>query len=197
MRIANHCHLSNYARQWIDGELLGDGNLCSQSYLSAHFQYSSKYLEYIHYVADTLSEFGINGGKIYTRTRVKSVEYSYTSLHYVELLDVWIDWYIHGKKEVPKDLRLTPVVCRQWYIGDGCLVNPKRTSVRSYIVLATYGFIVTDVLFLMTELRHLGILATYQQCDNTLRIPADFVKDFLNYIGQCPVKCYQYKWSIK
>jgi len=48
---ANHCFLSKEAKEWIDGELLGDGCLQSQRRYSANFHYSSKYPEYIQYIS--------------------------------------------------------------------------------------------------------------------------------------------------
>jgi len=189
---SNHCYLSKQAKEWIEGELLGDGHLGTKSYLSAWFEYSSKYEEYIHYVADTLAGFSIEQvGKIRPIAGVHA--YRYTSRSYTELFDVWIGWYAFGRKEVPKDLKLTPTVCRQWYIEDGSLLKPGR--VMPAIRLATCGFSLTDVLWLITELKHLGFLATYQQHNNSIYISAYSTKAFLDYIGECPVKCYEYKWG--
>ncbi len=170
--------------------MLGDGCLQTYSYLSAWFAYTSKHLEYIHYVADTLAEFGITrAGKIHTN----SGYYSYASLCYVELFPVWMDWYIYGGKQVPKDIELTPVVCRQWYIGDGCLC--KSPTGTPYINIATCGFLPVDVLWLVYRLKALGFHATHQPSRNTICISTRSTKDFLSYIGECPVKCYKYKWE--
>lgn len=188
-KLSNHCHISKYAKEWIEGELLGDGHLMTRSYLSARFDYTSKHEEYIHYVSDTLAEFGIQQtGKI--RAGVNC--YYYASRSYIDLFDIWVGWYALGKKEVPKDLKLTPIVCRQWYIGDGSLLKPGR--VMPSIRLATCGFFITDVLWLISELKQLGFLATYQQNNNGIYISAYSTKKFLDYIGECPVKCYKYKW---
>ena len=189
---AGHCHLSNAMLEWLNGELLGDGHLCSFT-CSARFQYSSKYLEYINYVSDTLAQFGIiQSGKI--QRRVTSViSYNYKSRSYTDLFDVWAAWYMYGNKQIPKDLELTPIVCRQWYIGDGCL--KKSTAGTPYIVIGTCGFPVWDVLWLVTELRHLGFITTYYPSSNYLSISTSSTKDFLNYIGKCPVECYKYKWG--
>ena len=47
LRRKNNCVLSSEAIEWINGEMLGDGNLNSRSICSARFSYGSKYLEYI------------------------------------------------------------------------------------------------------------------------------------------------------
>ncbi len=188
--IAGHCHLSNEALEWIEGELLGDGNLTSST-SSARFRYGSKYLEYINYVSDTLASFGINqAGKIRKRV-VPTVCYYYSSLSYTDLFDVWVLWYAYGQKQIPRGLELTPLVCRQWYIGDGSM---NTTSAKNpYIRIYTQGFLVQDVLWLIGKLKHLGFVASYQS-NNTLYIPTKYAKKFLTYIGECPVGCYKYKW---
>ncbi|GAJ16965.1 unnamed protein product, partial [marine sediment metagenome] len=36
-----------------------------------------------------------------------------------------------------------------------------------------------------------------RESDNKIHISTKSTKDFLNYIGPCPVKCYEYKWKVK
>jgi len=95
-------------------------------------------------------------------------------------------------KIVPRDIELTPLTCRQWYIGDGSLNNNA-----SSITLATCGFLKNDVLFLSDKLNMMGFKNTIQPCSNCIHISKYSTKDFLNYIGKCPIDCYQHKWAIK
>jgi len=188
----NHCKLSKEAIEWINGELLGDGCLASYSGYSAYFKYGSKYLEYINYVSITLNHFGINrSGKI--RIEKTTGCYSYASISYKELSPIYKKWYPKGKKIVPEDLRLSPLTCRQWYIGDGSLSHPIDSG--PFIRLATYGFPVLNVKRLVEELNTLGFKTTYQPKNNIIRISVRSTKNFLNYISSCPVSCYQYKWA--
>ncbi len=196
LRYANHCNLSQEAIEWINGELLGDGCLNSQSKYSARFTYGSKYKEYIEYVRDTLKSFGIEqAGKICKRKDKKrgNISYHYYSLCYPELLPIREQWYPHGKKIIPRDMEITPLTLRQHYIGDGCLYHPKQS--RPSIKLCTYGFSITDVEYFVKELKKLGIKAT-RNIINVIYISTFSVKDFLAYIGECPIKCYQYKWEV-
>jgi len=189
----NHCYLSLEAIEWINGEMLGDGHLEKHRY-SAFFSYGSKYLEYIKYVSDTLKSFGVKqSGNIIKRTDKKlgNTSYRYNSLSYEELLTVANKWYPERKKIVPKDLNLSPSTCRQWYIGDGCLRKQKS------IVLHTNGFKVSDVEWLVKQLSKLGFKVNRWESNNSIYIPAYLVKDFLHYIGECPVSCYQYKFNYK
>lgn len=193
---ANHCNLSQKAIEWFNGELLGDGNLSSRSPYSARFAYTSKYIEYAEYVRDTLESFGIEQSGIIRRKYHKDLDcytYHYRSLSYVELLPIRKKWYPNGKKIIPRDLELTPLTLRQEYIGDGLLYHAHNG--RPNISLYTCGFNISDVEWLIKQLIELEFKATRRPSDNSICISAYSAKDFLNYIGECPVKCYQYKWN--
>jgi len=192
----NNCNLSIEAIHWLYGELLGDGCLEACSPYSARVHYASKYKEYAQYVSDKLKFFGIKrSGKIYKQYIKKDncYIYSYNSLSYAELLTIRKKWYPDGKKIVPRDIVLTPLVCRQWYIGDGCLTHPKNA--RPSIILSTDCFLQKDVNWLIKQLINLGFKATRQKSNNRLRISSYSTKYFIDYIGRCPVECYKYKWD--
>lgn len=197
LRRVNHCTLSQEATEWINGELLGDGCLQSRSKYSANFQYGSKYLEYIKYIKNTLNSFEIElVGRIY-KYYYKGMDcyiYQYLSRTYAELLPIQKRWYPNGKKIVPRDLKLTPITCRQWLIGDGSLIHQTKYG-RSYLMLYTNGFPSLDVKWLVKNLNILGFKATRRSFNNSIGISVYSTQDFLNYVGPCPVKCYQYKWD--
>lgn len=192
---ANHCDLSITAKEWLDGELLGDGCLSSYKY-SSRFSYASKYYEYIYYVAETLKSFGIaQAGKINRcfDQRMNCYYYQYVSIMYDELLPIYELWYPNAEKIVPRDLKLTPLVCRQWYIGDGSLLHRKNRN--DSISLSTCGFSKDDVEWLVIELNNLGFNSTRMPSANKIHIHVNSTKTFLDFIGVCPVECYQYKWN--
>jgi len=193
---ANHCNLSQEAVEWLNGELLGDGGIYSRNIHSARFQYTSKYLEYIQYISDTLDSFGIKQvGKITKRydKKTDSYGYRYTSYAYEELLSIHKKWYPEDKKIVPKNIKLTSLIVRQWHIGDGSLIHRKEG--RPYASLATCGFTISDVKLLTKKLIDLGFKSTRRYCNNAIYISAYSTKDFIDYIGKCPVNCYQYKFD--
>jgi hypothetical protein len=207
LRLANHCNLSQEAIEWIDGELLGDGCLTTTAknkkseskYCSVLFRYSSKHKEYIDYISNTLNSFGIKqSGNIIKMVdkKTNSIHYKYNSKSYVELIPIYKKWYLSGKKKVPKDIELTPIVLKQWYIGDGSIIQRKKRNIMPYIILCTMGFLAENVIELAKQLTKLGFKAS-RFSDNTIYISAYSVKDFLEYIGLCPVDCYQYKWLLK
>ena len=206
LRRANHCNLSQKAIEFINGELLGDGCVTTTAkdkdiiliYYSSIVRYGSKHLEYAQYISDTLKSFGINqAGRIikhYNKIQ-ETYDYKYNSRAYKELSFIYKQWYPDGKKIVPKDIKLTPLTIKQWYIGDGSLIHQKGRN--PHIVLCTCGFNIPDVNWLIEKLIELGIKATRQISRNIIYISKDSTKKFLNYIGKCPVSCYQYKWALE
>ena len=200
---ANHCNLSQETVEWINGELLGDGCLTTTSKennlpsknLSVLFRYSSKHKEYINYISDTLKSFGIQqSGEIikHYNKRQKTYCYKYNSHSYKELMAIYKRWYPEGKKIIPKDIKLTPITLRQHYIGDGSLIHQKK-NIR--IMLCTCGFSILDVNWFIGKLNNLGFKSMRQPSRNTIHISTYSVKNFLNFIGKCPVDCYQYKFQ--
>ena len=195
LRLAKHCKLSKNAIEWINGELLGDGCLYKTSY-SSGFTYSSKYKEYIEYVSNTLNYFGIEQvGKIRHLEKDNHNAYYYCSRCYPELMPMREQWYPNGKKIIPRDIKLTPLTLRQHYIGDGSLQHSKKKNHSPLVVLWTCGFTIPDVEWLVKQIIKLGIKATRGASKNRIIISTYSTKDFLKYIGNCPVKCYQYKWA--
>ena len=185
----------------LEGELLGDGSVVMNGNYSARYSHSSKYEEYLIWLSDQLAGLGIEQvGKIY---RYKSkgndgVYYFYGSKSYPELITIRERWYPRGKKIVPKDLELTPMIVRQWYIGDGSLKHPRhRKHERPNITLATCGFDKQSVEHLIGELKKQGFIVTHQPSNNVIGLSSYSVQDFLSWIGPCPVPCYDYKWNYK
>jgi len=209
---SNHVNLTNSAKEFLEGELLGDGHLGTLNKFSACFVRGSKHKSYLEWWSKKLAFFGISqSGKI---NKLKSrfpgysetyINFHYHSKTYVELKDFHKRWYRKaGKNEkyrtgrqrryikiVPEDLKLTPLTCLMWYIGDGCLGKDCDG-----ITLCTQGFERNEVGFLVEKLNGLGFKAS-QQRSNVIWISLLSTKDFLDYIGSCPVKCYEYKWEAK
>lgn len=201
--LRNQVNLSNAGKEFIYGELLGDMTLTQQSDYSSHVGYASKYREYIEWLAKMLNAFGVEQvGRIRKNSFVSfknhhSVAYSYGSKNYPELLEIRKMFYPHGKKIIP-DIDFTPLVLRQWYIGDGTVGRTKDTpGCRDFIVLNTQGFKPRYVQMATMKLNDMGFRVAYQPANNVIAIKGCSVVDFLDYIGPCPVECYSYKWATK
>jgi len=196
---ANHCQLSQKANNFVIGHLLGDGALQSRSFYSAFFSFSFKFEEYINYIASTLKSFGIKQmGEIrnyYWGERLYDFIFRYQSCCYEELKSLHNKWYPNGKKVIPKDIELASLSCKEWYMDDGCLVNREKRN--PHITLSTHAFSIFDVEWLVQQLNDLGFKVTRQKSSNIIRFSTYSTEDFLNYIGKCPVECYEYKWNYR
>jgi transposase len=186
----------------IQGALLGDGCLYkNKKARNAIFCYSSKSLQHVKFVNDYLSNFITKEGiKNYSRLdkRTNKVYSGYrirTQLNEV-LTELYNIWY-PNKKIIPTDLKLTPLICLLWYIGDGCLMNGNRSQ---NIKLATHCFTYSDInnilLPQLTEFEARAI-QTEKIGQYYIYIPRRKVKAFLSYIGDCPFEDYKYKWDYK
>ncbi len=213
----NHVKLTSEAIEFIEGELLGDGSIQPQNKYSAIYAHTSKHIEYLEWLSETFDGFGIkqcgkiNKGTLDTRLQFKnSISYLYASLSYPELLPIRNKWYrlynpatdpLNWRhkyiKIVPRNIKLTPLVCRQWYIGDGSLHHKKYKKYQyNSILLCSEGFPIFDIEFLVKKLNELGFKSTKQK-DNNIYISMKSTPAFLKYIGECPINCYQYKWALK
>lgn len=152
--------LSSEQEQVLIGGLLGDFYIYqNKNHKNAGISCgrSSKDKEYAQYQADMFETFcnnrlediftcdkrtGKTYHRVWFRTRVAEVFTPYRK-----------KWYPDGKKIVPRDLILTPLICAIWFCDDGTVVlNKKKNKVHS-MSLATDGFKKEDVEFLFSLLK--------------------------------------------
>jgi len=184
------------------GELLGDGSVSwVRPGYSAVYRHTSKHLEYLEWLSGQFAQFGLmQGGHINKRitewkTGNTSVTYAYSSRTYPALAYVRQYFYPDGKKIAPEGLCLDPVMARQWYIGDGHLAHHKDG--RPYITLSTNGFDPDSIDRLDRMLISCGFKTTRPKSSPIIVISPYSTKDFLDYIGPCPIECYAYKWDYE
>jgi len=111
-------------------------------------------------------------------------------------------WYPSGVKIIPKDLVLTPVSVKYWLYGDGTTHYKKHKNVKdAYVNLCfcTHCFSVPDCELLIAKLEEsIGLRFHIENNHDkpTLVIcEMDSINKFFDYIGECDVPCYQYKWK--
>jgi len=191
----------------IDGELLGDG--CVQQSREGYFSFTystvnKEYIEYLHkYIANKTNSRSsvykyeknkphfINGKKV-----VGKQSYGFAVSHKIFKF-FRKRWYPNGKKIVPSDLELNPLVCRHWHIGDGCIYNQSTLE----IVLYTNCFSKEHVEILISKLEEKKILSRLNVANKkkeayVIRMSKENVIKFLKYCGDCPTKSYEYKWDV-
>lgn len=192
---------NNIEKEILDGCLLGDGmiELNSVNKKSCNLTYVSSIKEHVSYITTFFDRFHtkgflINGLKQYktfdNRTKKEYTGYRYRTSCNKSFEEVRKRWYNDNKKCIPSDIKLSPKTCLMWYIGDGCLRKGNSKAIQ----LSTDSFEKKDINDLL--LPQLSKFEAYVCSNNRIYIPRRKTKEFLKFIGECPVDCYKYKWDI-
>lgn len=192
---------------YLAGALLGDGCLYKHKRgVNAQFCYTSKSLQHVNFVSQPFQSLIQNSGitkfeyydrrtnKVYTRYTMRTITDR-------AFLNEYEKWYINGVKHIPKCLRLNPVICLIWYLGDGCICHSRQTE---YIKLSTQAYDISEQeMILLPQLEQFSAkimksdISSEGKQQYFIYIPRIAESDFLNYIGKCPFSDYSYKWDIK
>lgn len=207
--------LNDCQKEIIDGELLGDGFLTpciiNNRNVNSRFIYCTLQREYLEWLINELNILDFKDIAEFIQMRWKrNISFKSNTKANPALTAIHKRWYkldlkrnnkYSFTKHIPRDLILTSLICRGWYIGDGSLCKTRKS-----ITLATDSFIKKEQeQILLPQLNKLGFEARlYKHGINKMGeqqyiiyIPKRNVQKFLNYIGPCPVKCYEYKWGGK
>lgn len=190
----------------INGALLGDGTIAinKNNFFNGYFSYCSTSRQHVEYVYDYLNNLCVSGIRS-VEQNVKNPLYSFNTFYHTLFADIWKQWYEwkntrYYKTNIPNDLKLTPVSCLIWYLGDGGL----RTRIKNHnypqqtLSLATNNFhleCIEDILIPQLIDFDARTEKTANEGQYLITIPRRKIKDFLNYIGDCPFEDYQYKWN--
>lgn len=183
----NEVSLSENARQYIEGLVLGDGSLIPRGDYSAMVGHSDTFGEYLEYLARKLQSFGVMprrpNSPIYESRREGSFTdgtlYQYHSKPYPELMKMRQEWYPGGSKTIPDDFEISPNSLKNWYIGDGSPVGPS-----GQLKIYSRAFSKRELQPIVTQLNSIGIAANLYKrgtagCISIKRSHAD---RFLDYI---------------
>ena len=192
----------------LDGLMLGDGSLrIRPNARNATFSYSGKH----KYVAIALKALFENEGFVfppknhpyYYHRLVKKTQkwcdewHIITRVHSI-LTEQYRRWYPEGKKQIPSDLILDPLVVKHWYYGDGGLGHhDKRTDDARF---STHGFKYEEVYFLSHLLAEVinfpYVKIINHQNKHMLYLGKAQIPPLLSYMGECDLPCYSYKWIV-
>lgn len=205
-QLTNEIILTEIQKEVLYGALLGDGSLIKhKNGINAQFCYLSKSHQHVKYVANFFKDYWSGEGikkSSYLDARTNKTYYrsmlrTYTNLGFTKEYN---KWYLDGVKHLPLDLKLTPLTCLIWYIGDGGICHGQRTE---NIKLSTQCFSKEEQeAILLPQLKNFEASLMKADINSAgkqqyyIYIPHRKEKDFLNYIGECPFSDYQYKWEI-
>ncbi len=204
----NKTLLNKVQKQIIDGLLLGDGSvLVGQNSKTAHLRFATTEQVMANHIAELLP-FNMKICKIPSSKRlIKQREYNCKESYQVysptdlSLNNFRHTWYPNGKKIIPKNLVLSPISVKYWFFGDGC--SDIKTRYGRYpavrITFSTNGFSFEDCEILAMKLNHqCGFKFNVNKNRNKPILTSskkETIKNFYNYIDECNVSCYQYKWK--
>lgn len=193
-------------KEVIDGALLGDGTICinKDNFTNGYFAYESISKQHVQYVYGFLSDFCLNEVKTSKNNSQKDI-YRFTTKKYPFYSNIWKQWYTskngkYVKTLIPNDLKLTPLLCMIWYLGDGGLRTRRvnRNFPQQLLSLATNCFnieCVQDILIPQLSDFNARTEKTVNNGQYLITIPRNKITDFLEYIGDCPFDEYAYKWE--
>lgn len=202
--------LNNYQKEILNGAMLGDGSLCiSKNGINAQFCYTSKSLQHVEFVTKEFLQYsykeGIKHISVFDKRTNKTYErYTFRTISDNGLTNIYNQWYRNKIKHIPRDLILTPTTCLIWYIGDGCICNSSKHN-GQHIKLATNCFtkeeqeniLLPQLKQFDARLNKVGKSKNTGEYQYAIFIPRKYIKDFLEYIGECPFSDYAYKWNVK
>lgn len=113
----NHITLNEGQIKYIEGLLLGDGSIARNRY-SASYCHGDKHQIYMIWLRKKLRSFGIKVSTIdkYSDKEMWSFRTAWYRNTFTKMRKVW---YPDGRKHLPKKLKITPTLLKNWYIGDG------------------------------------------------------------------------------
>ncbi|KKN20716.1 hypothetical protein LCGC14_0932880, partial [marine sediment metagenome] len=187
---------------WIDGFLVGDGS-GRPNYRAKTCRLSCgvQHREFCDYLMSGLKPYKPGLPKFYYYKKSDQREsdqgcWAVCTRMHPDLYKASMRWYPDKlqHKQVPEDIRITPISVMLWYLGDGTVINRKDTCV---VRLSTDSFPkeqIEDIL--IPKLKSYNIDCT-RTSENRIRVTAKGIPAFFNLIGRTsPIKCYSYKFNL-
>ncbi len=191
---ANHVRYTTHLKEFMSGLLLGDGHLNQANPLSARYQHADKHKEYIEWLSSELRKHGIQqSGQIGVMKKHRrnpiARYYVYNSKSYRELPILKQRFYRRGRKTIPKNLKITPVIVMNYYVGDGSWVKKQR-----YCQIRVHSFTNKELSLISSQLEKAEILNSVTS--NGIYIRVRSCSNFFNYILSSGLRppCYAYKF---
>lgn len=187
VRRNRNCDIPLDEMEIINGMMLSDFHIEKNTY-QARFAFCFKYREFAEYFTENIKS--ISWGEV--KQQHVSQCWGGKSRYYKEVMDLRRKWYPNGKKIVPRDLKITPKVLLFWFLGDG-----MKSGKDSGASLCTDDFSKEDNLFLVEQLTNIGFNC-YLTTSNRIHFSGNQeLKKLISFIGECPVKCYYYKFKYE
>lgn len=191
--------ITDITEQIIIGSLLGDGHISKnknkEKNSALHIKHSIKQRAYLRYKVFLLGKENITGKstisyKIDKRNNKKYGYINFSSCNNTCFNKYRNNWYINGKKIIPKEVNITPISLAIWFMDDGTIAG------KTGYYLCTNNFALEDVLTLQKKLLEnlsLKVSIHYNNNKPILYIPKKQVSIFNSYIEPFIHKSMKYK----
>ena len=190
----------DYFRSNFIGWILGDGGLrIPKAGINPKFHYTDKKKDHIDYICSILTKYNIHYNISFNKNSECYNIDSEARPEFHEFYNLFygyegLDEHNRKYKTLP-DINLNPIIFRNWYIGDGSSSNQgKIGNHRGFIGCKFENPYITDQFknlfgndFKLYSL-NTGMYQYY--------FTNNGLKKLLEYIGECPVESYKYKWIV-
>lgn len=187
---------SQLFHEYLLGSLMGDGSLrIHKRGRNPYYTHTDKNKEAINHFKYLFEKEGIKTSKIWQNKKSKCFMFQTEARQ--EFINYYNLFYPKSNKKILPKVDLTPTILLYWYIGDGSVKKQKGTLNNacqisnkfgnSYILKQLKSLFHINCNYYKENLRDLGVFY----------IPHKGFIKFIEYIGICPIKCYEYKWIIR
>lgn len=208
----NRMLINNKLHQVIEGTIFSDASLRKTKINpDFHFIQTERSKEYVEYVANEFSielEVRKRIDKPTRFVKIPRTSYYFRTFATKDLLSYHDRWYPDGRtKIIPDDFEITPISLLHAYLGDGYLRKhtSKKQKTHTYSAFCTDSFTLEDIernFMKPLEEKH-GIYTWVdwhygkeREKRPRVAIRTKSMADFFNFLGPCPVKCFEYKWPV-
>jgi len=186
--------LTKLERQIVVGSLLGDGYMRIMPARSDAFleiNHSQKAKAYVDYKFESLKRLCRTAPKE-RATNEDRVAYRFFTRQHKAFTDLYHQFYRQGKKRIPIDVVLDPVILAVWYMDDGSKSRDRD------VYLNTQQFSIADQKKLLYCLRQLGIRARMNKDKQyfRIRIMKESIAPFMKIITPHVIDAMKYKLVI-
>lgn len=190
----------DYFRSNFIGWILGDGGLrIPKAGINPKFHYTDKKKDHIDYICSILTKYDIHYNISFNKNSECYNIDSEARPEFHEFYDLFYGYEgldEHNRKyKILPDINLNPIILRNWYIGDGSSSNQGKIGNHRGFIGCKFEnpYITNQFKNLFGKDFKLYSLNTgmyqYYFTNNGL-------KKLLEYIGECPVESYKYKWIV-
>jgi hypothetical protein len=195
--------IDDFLNENLLGWILGDGGLrLSGKMLNPYFIYTDKKLEHIKHIERILNNYNINSN-IFQNKKSKCYQLQSESLKEFHFYYNLFYGYKglnenNQKRKILPNITLTPIILKNWFIGDGSSSIQNKSYNNKGTICCKYKneFIFNQFRKLFGDVKCYKYSTKIGFCHSYHFNNQSLIK-LLKYIGDCPIKEYEYKWVVR